>query len=72
MPYFSIAGRSIPGFPRMEEYVRTNSPLGRNVDIEDIGHLAAFLAGPGGQNITGEIIHLDAGYNIMGMGRPTE
>jgi enoyl-[acyl-carrier protein] reductase I len=71
-PVRTLAGRSIPGFPRMEEYVRNNSPLGRNVDIEDIGHLAAFLAGPGGQNITGEIIHLDAGYNIMGMGRPTE
>lgn len=69
-PVRTLAGRSIPGFPKMEEYVRTNSPLGRNVDIEDIGHLAAFLAGPGGQNITGEIVHLDAGYNIMGMGRP--
>lgn len=69
-PVRTLAGRSIPGFPRMEEYVRENAPLGRNVDIEDIGHLAAFLAGPGGRNITGEVIHLDAGYHVMGMGRP--
>lgn len=69
-PVRTLAGRSIPGFPRMEEYVRVNAPLRRNVDIEDIGNLAAFLAGPGGQNISGETIHLDAGYHVMGMGVP--
>jgi len=71
-PVRTLAGRSIPGFPKMEEYVRTNSPLRRNVDTEDIGALAAFLAGPGGRNISGEVIHLDAGYHVMGMGVPTE
>jgi enoyl-[acyl-carrier protein] reductase I len=71
-PVRTLAGRSIPGFPKMEEYVRTNAPLRRNVDIEDIGHLAAFLAGPGGRNISGEVLHLDAGYHVMGMGVPTE
>ena len=71
-PVRTLAGRSIPGFPKMEEYVRTNSPLRRNVDIEDIGHMAAFLAGPGGRNISGEVLHLDAGYHVMGMGVPTE
>ncbi len=71
-PVRTLAGRSIPGFPKMEEYVRTNSPLRRNVDAEDIGALAAFLAGPGGRNISGETIHLDAGYHVMGMGVPTE
>ncbi|MGN6563305.1 MAG: enoyl-ACP reductase FabI [Thermomicrobiales bacterium] len=71
-PVRTLAGRSIPGFPRMEEYVRVNAPLKRNVDIDDIGLLAAFLAGPGGQNISGEVIHLDAGYHVMGMGGPLE
>ncbi len=71
-PVRTLAGRSIPGFPKMEEYVRTNSPLRRNVDTEDIGALAAFLSGPGGRNISGETIHLDAGYHVMGMGVPTE
>ncbi len=71
-PVRTLAGRSIPGFPKMEEYVRTNAPLRRNVDIEDIGNLAAFLAGPGGHNISGETIHLDGGYHIMGMGVPVE
>ncbi len=69
-PVRTLAGRSIPGFPRMEEYVRNNSPLRRNVDIEDIGNLAVFLAGAGGRNISGETIHLDGGYHIMGMGIP--
>jgi enoyl-[acyl-carrier protein] reductase I len=71
-PVRTLAGRSIPGFPKMEEYVRTNAPLRRNVDIEDIGNLAAFLAGPGGRNISGETIHLDGGYHVMGMGVPVE
>jgi len=71
-PVRTLAGRSIPGFPKMEEYVRTNAPLRRNVDIEDIGHLATFLAGPGGRNISGETIHLDGGYHVMGMGVPVD
>ena len=69
-PVRTLAGRSIPGFPRLEEYVRANAPLRRNVDIEDIGLLAAFLAGPGGQNLSGEIIHIDGGYHAMGIGVP--
>jgi enoyl-[acyl-carrier protein] reductase I len=71
-PVRTLAGRSIPGFPKMEEYARRNAPLGRQVDSEDIGRLAAFLAGPGGRNISGETIHLDAGYHIMGMTGPLE
>lgn len=71
-PLRTLAGRSIPQFPRMEEMVRQGAPLKRGVDIEDVGRLAAFLAGPGGRNITGETIHLDAGYNIMGMTGPLE
>jgi enoyl-[acyl-carrier protein] reductase I len=71
-PVRTLAGRSIPGFPKMEEYVRANAPLRRNVDIEDIGALAAFLAGPGGRNISGEVIHLDGGYHVMGMGVPVD
>lgn len=71
-PVRTLAGRSIPGFPRLEEYVRSNAPLRRNVDIEDIGGLAVFLAGPGGRNLSGETIHLDGGYHIMGMAVPPE
>ncbi len=71
-PVRTLAGRSIPGFPKMEEYARANAPLRRGVDTEDIGRLAAFLAGPGGRNISGETIHLDAGYHVMGMSGPLE
>ncbi len=66
-PVRTLAGRSIPGFPKMEEHARANAPLRRGVDTEDIGRLAAFLAGPGGRNISGEVIHLDAGYHVLGM-----
>lgn len=66
-PVRTLAGRSIPGFPRMEEHVRENAPLGRNVDIEDLGLVAAFLAGPGGALISGENLHVDGGFHAMGM-----
>lgn len=66
-PVRTLAGRSIPGFPRMEEHVRENAPLGRSVDIEDLGLVAAFLAGPGGALISGENLHVDGGFHAMGM-----
>jgi enoyl-[acyl-carrier protein] reductase I len=43
------------------------SPLKRNVTIEDVGNAAAFLASDLAAGVTGEILYVDAGYNIMGM-----
>jgi enoyl-[acyl-carrier protein] reductase I len=47
-----------------------NSPLKRNVTPEDNGKAALFLLSDLSENITGEILHVDAGFNIVGMKDP--
>ncbi len=42
------------------------APLGRNISHEEVGHSGAFLLSDAAGGITGEIMHVDAGYNIMG------
>jgi enoyl-[acyl-carrier protein] reductase I len=42
------------------------APLGRNISHEEVGHSGAFLLSEAASGITGEILHVDAGYNIMG------
>ena len=50
----------------MEESVRAMAPLGRNITHEEVGRSGAFLLSAASEGITGEILHVDAGYNIMG------
>ena len=42
------------------------APLGRNVTHEEVGRTGAFLLSPCADGITGEILHVDCGYNMMG------
>ena len=42
------------------------SPLGRNVTHEEVGRTAGFLLSDMSDGITGELLHIDGGYNIMG------
>jgi enoyl-[acyl-carrier protein] reductase I len=48
------------------------SALKRNVSIEEVGNAAAFLCSDLASGITGEIMYVDAGYNMMGMSFDTE
>ena len=41
------------------------APLGRNVEAREVGNCALFLCSPLASGITGEVIHVDCGYNIM-------
>lgn len=66
-PIATKAATSIPGFSFMHEHFQTFSPLQREVTTEDVGKTALFLCSPLAEKITGEIIHIDGGYNIMGM-----
>ena len=47
-----------------------NSPLRRNVTIDEVGNAAAFLCSDLASGITGEITYVDCGYNIVGVGDP--
>ncbi len=69
-PIKTHAAAGISQFGRMLDRVRDVAPLRRNVSIQDVGNAAAFLCSDLAGGITGEITHVDAGYNIVGMGDP--
>ncbi len=66
-PISTKAATSIPGFSLMHEHFQSFSPLQQEVTTVDVGKTALFLCSPLAEKITGEIVHIDGGYNIMGM-----
>lgn len=66
-PIKTLAAAGISGFRDMLSRAAKASPLKRNVSIEDVGNAAAFLSSDLAAGVTGEILYVDAGYNIMGM-----
>ncbi|HZD39792.1 MAG TPA: enoyl-ACP reductase [Terriglobales bacterium] len=66
-PVKTLAAAGISGFKDMLHYVGERAPLKRNIDAEEVGKAALFLCSDLGSAITGEVVHVDAGYNIMGM-----
>ena len=65
-PVSTLAARGISGFTTMLESHRNRAPLGRNVEVEEVGNAALFLLSPLASGITGEILYVDCGYRIMG------
>ncbi len=66
-PVNTIAARGIAGFTEMLKHYEAHSPLRRNVLAEELGATGLFLAGDGAAAITGQVIYVDCGYQIMGM-----
>ena len=66
-PIKTLAAAGITGFRTMLSKAANASPLKRNVSIEEVGNAAAFLSSDLASGVTGEILYVDAGYNIMGM-----
>jgi enoyl-[acyl-carrier protein] reductase I len=64
-PVRTLAGRGA-GVDDMLPLYEGMAPLGRNVTHEEVGRTAGFLLSDLASGITGEILHVDAGYNIMG------
>jgi enoyl-[acyl-carrier protein] reductase I len=65
-PIRTLAARGIGSLGDFLKVVSERAPLQRNVDPLEVGAAAAFLASDGASGITGEVIHVDCGYNIMG------
>jgi enoyl-[acyl-carrier protein] reductase I len=65
-PIRTLAARGIGTLGDFLKIVSERAPLKRNVDPAEVGSTAAFLASDGASGITGEVIHVDCGYNIMG------
>ena len=66
----SFGGRKCSWWCHILKWNENNSPLRRNVTIEDVGGAALYLLSDLGSGTTGEIHHVDAGYNIIGMKNP--
>ncbi len=66
-PFASRAASAIGFIDTMIRYGKANSPIIRDLQAEDVGHTAAFLASPMAAGITGATVYVDNGYNIMGM-----
>ena len=64
-PLKTLAG-SAAGVGKMLDLYAKMAPLGRNVTHDEVGKTGAFLLSDWSNGITGEIMHVDAGYNIMG------
>ena len=65
-PIKTLAARSIGGFGDMLKSHAERAPMKRNVDVSEVGATAAFLASDAAGGITGEVLYVDCGYNIMG------
>ena len=66
-PIRTLAAAGISGFKKMMQYYEKVVPLGRGVTIDEVGNAAAFLCSDLASGITGEIMYVDAGFNMMGM-----
>ncbi|HTV76312.1 MAG TPA: enoyl-ACP reductase [Candidatus Baltobacteraceae bacterium] len=66
-PVNTLAARGISGFQEMLKHYEARAPLKRNVLPEELGATGAFLASDGAAAITGQVLYVDCGYQIMGM-----
>jgi enoyl-[acyl-carrier protein] reductase I len=65
-PIKTLAARGISGLGEMLAAHAQRAPLRRNIDPAEVAATAVFLASDASSGITGEIVHVDCGYNIMG------
>jgi enoyl-[acyl-carrier protein] reductase I len=66
-PIKTLAARAIAGFDTIIKLVEEHAPLRRAVDSDEVGDAILFLLSPLARGITGEVLYVDGGYNIMGM-----
>ena len=66
-PIKTLAASGIGDFRYILKWNELNSPLRRNVTIDDVGKSALYLLSELGSGVTGEVLHVDSGYHIVGM-----
>ncbi len=66
-PIRTLAASGVRGLSRMLEYHRNQAPLRKNTELEEVGDVALFLVSPLSRGVTGEVIHVDSGFHVMGM-----
>ena len=71
-PIKTLAASGIAGFGKILKHVEANAPMRRNVTIDDVGNVAAFLLSDLAAGMTGEISYVDSGFNTVVGGMPME
>src|SRR5947209_1682126 len=66
-PVNTLAARGISGFSAMLKHYQEHAPLKRSCEPAELGAMGTFLASEGAASITGQVIYVDGGYQIMGM-----
>jgi enoyl-[acyl-carrier protein] reductase I len=66
-PIKTIASSGVHGISKMLEYHRSHAPLRKNTEQEEVGDAALFLVSRLSRGITGEVLHVDGGFHVMGM-----
>jgi enoyl-[acyl-carrier protein] reductase I len=66
-PVRTLAAAGIGDFRQILGWVENNAPLNRNITLEDVGGTGVYLCSDLSSGVTGEVIHVDAGYNLNGM-----
>lgn len=66
-PIKTIASSGVHGISKMLEYHRAHAPLRKNTEQEEVGDAALFLVSRLARGITGEVLHVDGGFHVMGM-----
>ena len=66
-PVNTLAARGISGFSAMLKHYQEHAPLKRSCEPAELGAMGVFLASDGAASITGQVIYVDGGYQIMGM-----
>jgi len=66
-PVQTLAARGIAGFSSMMKHYEAHAPLRRSCSTDELGQTGIFLASPGAASITGQVLYVDGGYEIMGM-----
>ena len=69
-PIKTLAASGIGDFRYILRWNEYNSPLRRTVTIEEVGESAVYLLSPMSRGVTGEVLHVDAGYHVVGMKNP--
>ena len=64
-PIKTLAAAGIKDFRKLQNSMATITPLRRNITADEVGHAAAFLCSELASGITGEIVHVDAGYHAV-------
>jgi enoyl-[acyl-carrier protein] reductase I len=66
-PIKTLAASGVHGLSKMLEYHRTYAPMRRNTDQDEVGDAGLFLVSPLSRGVTGEVIHVDGGFHVIGM-----